>query len=690
MMNKRAKPWYKSSFRRSLTDMHIPDWDGRFLSEFEPQNYVEMLELAHVDTAMIYATSCLGIAYWPTKVGHMHKGIQGRDTLGELIEGCHGKGMNVIVYYNFWSKWAYDEHPEWRVVSEKGEGTAEYLWDKGRYGVCCFNTPYRSFMISQIEELCERYEFEGMWIDMIFWPYTVCYCSGCRKRYHQEIGGDMPRVVDWQDPGWVRFQRKREEWLAEFTGEITAVIKARKPDATVGHQCSAWSVGWKAGMSGAAFQQSDYTSGDFYGDALHQSFTCKAFYHLTENKPFEYMTSRCPDLTDHTTNKPKELLRAHMYACMANQGGFLFIDAIDPVGTLDQHVYATMGELYKEVEAYETYMNHDALFCQDVAIYINFESEIPLYEGEKALIARATQAAKSLIEANIPYGVVTKKNLHELSRFQVVILPNVGWMDEEEVTAFKKYVEQGGGLYASKRTSLWNKDGIEQADFQLADLFGVSYAGETEEQVTYMAPAAADGKIFSTYSRKYPATIQGSQMLVTAAAGVQTVANITLPFVNPKIIGKFASAISNPPGIQTDWPAIVQNNYGQGKVVYAAGDLEGVPHEGQRAIFTNLIRSLASKPFYFESDAPKSVEITLFYDQSAERYLIYMLNFQAELPNIPVEGIQVKIRMDDDMEPGKLLWVPQNVSIDYQIVEGHLVFTAPRLETFHLLVLEKF
>ena len=49
--------WYTKSFRRHLLDMHIADWDDRFLSEFDPETYVENLKTAQVQTAMLYLPS---------------------------------------------------------------------------------------------------------------------------------------------------------------------------------------------------------------------------------------------------------------------------------------------------------------------------------------------------------------------------------------------------------------------------------------------------------------------------------------------------------------------------------------------------------------------------------------------------------------------------------------------------------
>ena len=42
---------------------------------------------------------------------------------------------------------------------------------------------------------------------------------------------------------------------------------------------------------------SDYIGTDLSGAPIQQSFACKAWYNLTQNQPFQYMTFRCdPDL----------------------------------------------------------------------------------------------------------------------------------------------------------------------------------------------------------------------------------------------------------------------------------------------------------------------------------------------------------------------------------------------------------
>ena len=78
-------PWYTRSFRRNLIDMHISDFQEKYLAAYDPETYAQNLARSKVDTAILYAGSCLGICYFPTRAGYMHKNLHGRDILGETV-----------------------------------------------------------------------------------------------------------------------------------------------------------------------------------------------------------------------------------------------------------------------------------------------------------------------------------------------------------------------------------------------------------------------------------------------------------------------------------------------------------------------------------------------------------------------------------------------------------------------------
>ena len=142
--------WYEKAYRRNVIDMHITDWDERFLSQFDAHDYVEMLRLCQAQSAVVYAHSHVGHCYYPTQVGHMHRGLKGRNILGEVIDLCHANDIAVVVYFSLiYDDWAYRHHPEWRIVLAHGEGAAEH----SRYGVCCPNSPYRDYARAHAEEI---------------------------------------------------------------------------------------------------------------------------------------------------------------------------------------------------------------------------------------------------------------------------------------------------------------------------------------------------------------------------------------------------------------------------------------------------------------------------------------------------------------------------------------------------------
>ncbi|MEM1998011.1 MAG: beta-galactosidase trimerization domain-containing protein [Candidatus Bathyarchaeia archaeon] len=673
------REWFKKVYRRNVVDMHIADWDENFLSEFNAKKYVEALALARVESTVVYATSHMGLCYYPTKIGAMHKGLRGRDILGEVIDLCHENGINVVVYYSLiFNVWAYDAHPDWRIIRADGKEAAE----NSRYGVCCPNSPYRDFAIKQVEEICKNYDFEGIRFDMTFWP-TVCYCKHCQEKYSEEVGGEIPRIVNWLDQKWVTFQRKREKWLIDFAALITSTVRRIKPEVTAEHQSSTYDKSWLLSVTQKLSEQCDFLQGDFYGGLLEESFACKLFHNLTKNKPCAFETSSNVSLTDHTTLKPKELLELEAYAAIANGAAFVFIDAINPDGTLNESVYYTMREIFEEIEKYEKYLGGEPI--ADAAIYFSTESKFDLADNGKNVmeasqkmphLESALNVAESFIRNHIPFTVITKKNLGSLSSYKVLVLPNVLMMDEEEAEAFREFVKNGGVLYASKHTSLIRKDG-KMGDFLLSDLLGVSYLGETKESFTYISPIGKGEEVLLGYSSKYPLSIYGSQLKVEAREGAEVLGKIILPYTDPADTKHFASIHSNPPGKITNYPAIILNNYGKGRAIYITGDLERVKYH--QNTFIRLIRLLYPKSFSFESDAPGFVEMTLFDQKNHGRYIITLLNLIEEC--IPIRGINVKIALNGK-KPERFLKLPEEKELNYKEEEGRIEFNAAELKRF--------
>ena len=680
--------WYEKTWRRSTIDMHIPDWDPKFLSEFDVEKYVDAFVRSRAQSVLAYAMSHTGLFTYPTAVGRQHAALQGRDVLGEMIDTCHRRGIAFEVYTSvIFDRWAFDTHPEWRGIDARGQTGFEFGPDS-RYGLVCPNSPYREYVRAWTRELCERYEFEAVFFDMTYWP-GVCYCEHCQKRWAGEVGGELPRIVNWTDERWVKFQRTRERWLGEFASVATGTVRRYRPGAAVEHQSSTFPASWLKGASHPLVVQNDFLSGDFYGGPLQGSFARKHGGELTPNRPYVFATSYSTTLIDHTGQKSEALLEAKASAAIADHTAFLFIDAIDPVGTVHVAAHDCMGRIYQKLAPYYRELGGERV--ADIAVYHSLDSKFDLRENGRNVAGlgesdthtpSAMNVADRLITNHLPFTIITARQLDQLARFKVLILPNVHHLSPAEARAIREFVRNGGGVYASGGSSLVTTAGRRLKDFQLADVFGASLVkADWSDRVHYLTPTGTGAADFTGWEPKYPPLSKGHGFEVRARRGAEVLATTTLPWPAPQP-SLFSSIHSNPPWVQTGNPEVVFNRFGKGRVVYCASVLEDI--DGLRATFIRLVRRLQPE-FAFEADAPAAVELTLFAQKDRKRHVLCLVNFQSQMPNLPVDGIEVRLRLPRRVRSIRQL--PDGQPIKFRQQKGVLTFTAPRLRTLAMFAL---
>ena len=681
------KLWYETSFRRNLVDMHIEDWDDEFLSQFDPESYFDCMKRGNIKSPMIYLQSHVGLCNWPSESGEMHKGFDGENKMLRLFELCNSDGMDVIGYYSLiFNNWAYNRFPDWRMRDVNGLSSREKdctgIVCGGRYGILCPNNKeYREFTVRQLREMLDIYDMKGVFLDMAFWP-MVCYCDSCKKRYKKEAGKEIPVKIDWNDSVWNAFQKKREEWMGEFAMFCTNAIKAVNPELSVEHNSANISNYWLFGVNEGPSEASDYTGGDLYGGHYHNSFMCKLYYEVTKNQPFEYMTSRCEQgLGDHTTIKTQDSLRLHNFITVANHGATLFIDAIDPRGTLNPKVYDLMGKVFEESIPYEKYLL--GKMVSEIVIYHDLESKM---NKQKQCDQKDTSypqfdanigAAIALTDYHYLYTVIPNCRKEKILDKKVVILSEAPLLSDEETEFLSEYVIKGGSLYISGDT---NPNLVKQ-------LLGLEVAGYTEEDITYISPTKEGSTYFGDiYTKEYPVTFGGRQVIAENKANQKVLATITLPYTNPADKTKFASIHSNPPGINTDIPSIVCGEYGKGRVVWSAASFESNAQKSHKEIFIKLIRFLYNGSQILNSDAPYFVQYTLFDSMEQNCSYFSVVNVQESMPVFKVNDFNVGIRLDKKVQAVKLL--PQETEVGFSYTDGVLKFEVKDIDILNMYMIQ--
>lgn len=696
--------WFKHSFWRNLVDMHIPDWNPEFMTCFSPKQYAENMLVAEVDASELYTGNCLGICFWPTRAGHMHAGLKGQDLVGPTLELLQQNGLQTLAYFNIWSRWAFDHHPDWRLVRINGTHTTQYPdGSPSRYGQCCLSSPgYQAYVRAQMADLASSYSFSGAWIDMLGWFGTICCCPDCRRRYYDETGQEIPEVVDWYDPNWVRFQRKREAWLVDFAVMVRQALLAVKPDISIVFNCGAWQSGWMGGNTQAFLDQSDYLAGDFYGNSLMYSTYCKFLNNTTNNRPIEFMTSRCVSLYDHTTMKTSEELEFTACGSFAHNGAFVFIDAINPDGTMNPRLYEQMGALHRKLKKYQAELAPDATLLRDVSFLFNFESFIsPAHNGTPLRqLAEGTQPkalagsprekmmniSRFMIADHLAFDLTCLKQLDEaVKESQLIIIPNQHVMLAGELDRLKDFVRQGGSLLITGQSGHVDRNGNRLADFAHAAMSGVHLLGKTAEDVTYLRPMPGFEALFAGYDEKYPLSVDRPSTLVRIDDDVQVLARLTLPWSHSQEIHRFGSAISNPPGIDTEYPALTLRPYGSGQIMYLSVPLEEIEFDAQQQIFTGLMRYLVAKPLLIQTNAPAWLEVMVYADKEHGRYLIYALKIMETYYEGSVQNVNISIRLPG--VSGALRNISTGESVVWHREDDYICWTENQINDFAMYTL---
>ncbi len=69
--------------------------------------------------------------------------------------------------------------------------------------------------------------------------------------------------------------------------------------------------------------------------------------------------------------------------------------------------------------------------------------------------------------------------IHEhLSKYRALLLPNIAMLSDRQCQQIRDYVSSGGSIMGSFETGLYDEDLKPRSDFGLAELFGVSKAGD--------------------------------------------------------------------------------------------------------------------------------------------------------------------------------------------------------------------
>lgn len=660
----------KLPFRQVHLDFHTSPHILDVGADFDPDEFVRTLKLGHVNSVTVFAKCHHGYSYYPTRVGTPHPHLR-RDLLGEMIEACHKAGIRVPVYTTVvWDELAWATHPEWRQLTPSGHiaGPSDSPLKPGWKNLC-MNTSYADYVIAQIEEILDRYDGDGLFIDIVRYGPEGCVCATClRQMLEQGVNPEDPQQLR-------RFALDAERRFLERT---TQAIRTKKPNQSIFYN-SRLRMSWDPELGNRpeadhfTHWEIESLPGGFWG---YDHFPMYVRYFQTLGKELLAITGRF-----HTTwgdfggLRNRAALEFECFQALAHGAKCSIGDQLHPRGRLFPAVYQRIGEVYAEVERREPWCE-DTQPLPDIGVLTanTGASEAGIHESDRGALHVLEQLKHQFqfMDAGC-----------DLSPYQVVILPDEVPVDTALAARLRAYLAAGGRLLITGRSGLDETAG----DFVLAEEMGVHYAGPAEFTPDYLVlePELSDGIEPMHHVCRLPG------VRVTIEPGVRVLARSGAPYFN-RTWRHFCSHQYTPMDRPTDEPVIVQ----KGSVIYVARPLfREYAESSQRVhkqVLANCLKRLLPRPRVGTHNLPSTAIVTVRRQRSD--LMVHVLHYVHQRRGryldviedvLPLHDVTVSVRAEQP--PSIVQLVPEMQSTAWTWEDGYVRFILPRVNGYQIVQL---
>ena len=474
--------------------VHTGDWYDRPMRwaqlafvEDDPGNYdqafwLDYFRRIHADAACLSAGGC--VAFYPTKIeGHYRSRFMkpGTDPFGDLVKGCRDLGMNIIARTDPHGvhQDVATAHPDWLLTGPDGKPRKH--WADPEYWVTCALGPYNfDFMTRVTEEIMQLYKVDGIFSNR--WSGSgMCYCQHCRKNFREFSGMDLPTTNNPQDPARKQYIVWHEKRLFELWRLWNNRIQAINPNAS-----------YIANAGGGALSQLDMkTIGELaptlFADRQARRGLMPPWANGKNGKEYRATLGKKAIAGIFSVG----IEEPYRWKDSVQNGEEIRLWVMDGLAhdlrpwftkfnakPADKRWLPVVEDIYVWHHRHERYFRNEESLARVAIVYS--QQTATFYGGPQAhaKVEDPTQGVyQALIEARVPFDMVHDGLLDaaHVSRYKVLILPNIAALSDAQCAQLKAFVEAGGSIVATHETSLYDEWGKRRDDFGLASLFGASF-----------------------------------------------------------------------------------------------------------------------------------------------------------------------------------------------------------------------
>ena len=654
-------------YRQIHLDFHTSEKIPGIGSRFSKENFQKALKAGHVDSITVFSKCHHGWAYHPSKANEMHPELS-FDLLGAQIEAAHEIGVKTPVYISagFDEKYAVKHHDQVsRTIDQKTVGADGDFMHPG-YHMMCLNSPYLEVLLAQIKEVCENYDADGIFLDIV--GVRHCYCQYCLATMAAE-GLDPEKEEDEAI--------KAEMVYANYTRRVRETIDSVKPGLPVFHNAGHIRRGRRdLAYANTHLELESLPTGGWGYD----HFPLSASYSRTLGQEFLGMTGKFHfSWGEFGGFKHPNALRYEAALSIANGAKCSVGDQLHPWGEMDLATYELIGAAYQEVEEKEGYLE-GAHNVADIAVLGAEAITNYLTQGKGVAGNRNNKAdigcSRILLEGNYLFNYIDAEE--DLAPYKLVILPDGIVLDEALRAKLQAFVDRGGKLLASG-TSATDERGSFLFDF------GCTFQGENAFKPDYCRPAfemeGLGNSAYVLYSQGY-----------SVEAGEGTVhAYRENSFFN-RTREHFCSHKHTPNDPTVKLPAVVEGKDG----IYIGWNIfEEYATHGcliAKRMVCRMLDLLLQEPSV-KTNLPSQGVVTLM--EKGERQIAHLL---FATPIKRGEGVEVieelhplydtELLVKREKEVHKVYLAPQEEELPYTVADGYVKVTLDKFVCHQMIVIE--
>lgn len=449
-------------------DFHTLPGIDDFQADWDPAEFAQTLQDAHVECINVFAQCNKGFSYYPTKVGIPYPGLK-EDMLEGIIRECHARDILVMGYIS--TGLNHEQcfrHPEWCVMDEEGR----IIWGDRMDHFCrmpCYNTGYREYLLEVVKEVL-TYDVDGLFFDNVNFHY--CYCNTCTEKM-------MEQGIDMSDKSAV--ERFSLESSLAFAAEVKKLIPEGKTARFNG-----LGVPPQLGKHINTHTEIECLPSGGWG---YDSFGAGAAYFRNIHEDVIYMTGRFQaGWGDFGGFKTKASMENDFYDALVAGLTYSMGDHMHPRCRLDGAIYETLKEINEELMPYETWTDNSRYHAQVAAVV---DLDVP---GKPALTESYKGLARMLGELKITFDIINEEM--DFNGYEALILPDEVTMTETLQEKLSDYLAQGGKILSTGESGLnEKKDAFALPAWDFLSLDGFDRA----DNGYYRRPGARREITWSTY-----------------------------------------------------------------------------------------------------------------------------------------------------------------------------------------------